>query len=530
MQETRLSGEPLFDAPQNAFESGPGLLEALTRFRWLVVSAGAGAAIVVFGLSSLQAASYDAEATMLLSDPRTSAVFDPSSSSISDRPRYVRNQADFVESAAVAVRAAEINGGETSATDIRDSVTAVPARDLDLITIRVSGPRAEGAADLANAVGNAYQQLVSERVQQTASDAIAELVSSKAELKIRVHSLDAALQADPGNGAIRAERDSVVAQLFNLDTRISQIDLDMALYGSGVEYFEVADIPTSPASPRPLRNGAAAAVIGLLAAAVFAWWWTERAPLAERRHDPAPILGAPLIGEVPDFAAAGAKGPAPVIHEPDSMAAEAYHFLASSVAMALERVGGLTVLITSASAGDGKTVTSLNLAAAASGNGKRVLVVDGDERARGLTRMGGDDSLPGLADLVHNNDLTLLDCLVRWRVADGRYITVLPSGQRSSAAGSGHATAYGSIMDEIKAAAGFVVVDSPPILAAAESIDLAAHADGVVLVVEQGTSLAALADVRTRLDVARTPLLGYVFNRATRRALDEKYAYGYGRT
>lgn len=161
MQETRLSGEPLFDAPQNAFESGPGLLEALTRFRWLVVSAGAGAAIVVFGLSSLQAASYDAEATMLLSDPRTSAVFDPSSSSISDRPRYVRNQADFVESAAVAARAAEINGGETSATDIRDSVTAVPARDLDLITIRVSGPRAEGAADLANAVGNAYQQLVS---------------------------------------------------------------------------------------------------------------------------------------------------------------------------------------------------------------------------------------------------------------------------------------------------------------------------------------------------------------------------------
>ena len=103
-------------------------------------------------------------------------------------------------------------------------------------------------------------------------------------------------------------------------------------------------------------------------------------------------------------------------------------------------------------------------------------------------------------------------------------------GQRSSAAGSGHAPAYGSIMDEIKAAAGFVVVDSPPILAAAESIDLAAHADGVVLVVEQGTSLAALADVRTRLDVARTPLLGYVFNRATRRALDEKYAYGYGRT
>ena len=307
-----------------------------------------------------------------------------------------------------------------------------------MVTIRAAQPTPEGAADLANAVGEAYQQLTIERVQNTASATIAELSASKGDLQVRVENLDAALRDDLSNAALKAERDGAVAQLVNYDTRIAQIDFNMALHGSGVEYFEAAEPPGSPAAPRPLRDSAAA------------------------------------------------------------------------------------------SEGDGKTVTSLNLAAAARGNGSRVLLVDGDERARGLTRMGGDDSLPGLADLTSDHDLALVDCLVRWKVGEDRAITVLPSGRVQGIAGLSHSSAFTDVMREIKGAAGLVVLDSPPILAAAESLELAAHVDGVVLVVEQGTPLAALEDVRSLLEMAGTPLLGYVFNRATRRGLGEHYAYGYG--
>jgi Mrp family chromosome partitioning ATPase len=55
---------------------------------------------------------------------------------------------------------------------------------------------------------------------------------------------------------------------------------------------------------------------------------------------------------------------------------------------------------------------------------------------------------------------------------------------------------------------------------------MAGRADGVVLVVEQGTPLQAIVDARDRIATVGTPILGYVFNRSARRS--SKYGYGYG--
>lgn len=511
--------------------AGPGLWDALSRFRWVILTTAVAAAVLVYGVSLLQSKTYQAESSMLLTDPRTSGVFDNNLTAISDLSRYVRNQATFAESSAVAARAATILDDTLSLDVISDSVSAVAARDLDLVVIRATHPTPEGAAGLADAVGEAYRQLTAENVQQTAAAVIDELTISKTNLQSRVDVLDAALRDDPENAGLQAERDAAVAQLINLDTRIAQIDVNTALYGSGVQYFEPAEIPTQPSSPKPLRNAAAAAVLGLLAAGLYAWWRSERTPIVEHRHEPAPFLGAPLLGEVPDFEDIGVSGPAPVIHEPDSVAADAYRFVASSVDFALERIGGTTVVVTSAGSGDGKTVTSLNLAAAAAGNGSSVLLVDGDERVRGLTRMGGDDSLAGLADLVRRNDLGLADCLIRWKVGPDRHITVLPAGGTPNGSVSSlHGAVFAKVMTELKAAARFVVVDSPPVLAAAESLDIASHVDGIVVVIEKGTPFRVLVDMRARLEMTGRPLLGYIFNRAPHASSGhgKSYAYGYG--
>ena len=308
---------------QDRFQLRVGVLEALSRFRWLVLLTSVVAATVTYGLSSRQADSYQAEASMLLTDPRTSGVFDDAAAGISSMFRYVRNQAEIIESDAVAIRAADLLGTSLTIGKITGSVSAVASRDLDMVTVLAVRPTATEAAALADAVAEAYQGLVAERVQDTAAVAIAEMADAKIELQTRVGELEASLGANPGNAALRAERDAAIAQLVNLNTRIQQIDINMALYGSGVEHFETADIPGSPVSPRPRRNAAAAAVLGLLVAGAYALWRTERSPLAEHRHDPAPVLGAPLLGQVPEFASVGVKGPAPAIHDPDSRTATA---------------------------------------------------------------------------------------------------------------------------------------------------------------------------------------------------------------
>lgn len=525
---TQPRGIDTFDATDMAAVNGSSLLEALWRFRWLVLVTALLAGGAGYGLSFLQATTYEAEAGMILTDPRTAGVFDDGSTVIRDLSRYVRNQAEFAESADVAIRAIDHLPSDSTLTveGITSAVSVTPSQNLDLVTIRATQPTATGAADLANAIGIAYQELVGEEVAKNANAAIDQLADSRDALRDRVDGLEGTLEAAPDNLAFQAERDAAIAQLVTLETRIEQINVNMALYGSGVQYFEEAEVPVSPATPKPLRNAALATVLGLLGSSALAWWRTERLPLAQDRHDPAPILEAPLLGEVPEFTWAKTEGPVPTIFEPTSAAAEAYQFIVSSLEFALGQIEGSTVLITSPGPAAGKTITALNLSVAALGDGTQLLLVDADERARGLTRMGGSDAALGLTDLAKREDLELLDCLQRWRVSDDEELNVIPTGSRvASAAGFFRSPEFRKLMTTLRSAAPLVVFDSAPVLAASEASDIAAQVDGIVLVIEQGTPLRALEETRSRIEMTGKPLLGYVFNRA-----DHKYGrYGYGR-
>ena len=73
----------------------------------------------------------------------------------------------------------------------------------------------------------------------------------------------------------------------------------LALYGSGVELFERAERPESPTQPKPRLGALLGALLGLLGAGIWAWWAAARNQRTEGPGDPARILGAPLLGEVP---------------------------------------------------------------------------------------------------------------------------------------------------------------------------------------------------------------------------------------
>lgn len=507
--------DPHEAAPHGAAE--PSLFAALWRFRWQVALTVIIAALAGYGLSLLLSTTYKAEAELLLSDPRDTGIFDEGSGGFVNPDRYVRNQAQFAGSSQVAARALELmpEGHGLSVKDVTEEVTVTPSANLDLLTITATQPTASGSALLANAIAEAYQQLVREQVQSNATQAIAELEESKQSLTARVEAVEANLEADPDNAALQAERDGLVAQRVTLDTRIEQINVNMALYGSGVQHFEAADAPTSRSTPRPTRNAAVAAVLGLLSAGAYAWWRAESTPLAQNRHDPAPILQAPLLAEIPEFATTGVDSPAPTIFEPMSAPAEAYQFLVSSLDFALKQNEGSTVLITSPRKGDGKTTTALNMSVAAVSSGTPALLVDADERARGLSLTGDRDQALGLTDLAQRDDLEVADCVQRWKVSDEHALSVLPAGSRvESTAGFFRSPGFRKVMTTLRSSAPVVLFDSAPVLAASEASDIASQVDGIVLVVARGTPLALLEETRSRLEMTGKPLLGYVFNRA----------------
>jgi Mrp family chromosome partitioning ATPase/capsular polysaccharide biosynthesis protein len=519
--------DPVNRGPVDDVDAGPGLLEAVWQFKWLVAAVTLLAMALGFAASFLQPTMYEGEARLLLTDPRNVGVFRGETGTTAlDPSRYVRNQAQVVTSTPVQRRALELVGERISIRDLDERVTAQPSVDLDLITIRALDPTAEGAAELANAVAQAYMDQVTSEVQGNAQSAITELEQSKAQLEERIRNAERGLAANSGNTALQAERDAAVSQLITIESRSDQIAVDAALYGSGVELFERSELPESPASPKPLRNAAVAAILGLLAASAYAWWRAEHTQSAERRQDAAAVLGAPLLGEIPDFSTVGITDAVPTVTAPKSVAAEAYQFVVASLEFALDSSGGSSVLLTSASPADGKTTTALNLAVAAAKDGRKVLLVDADERVRGLTRNSELPAEPGLTDL-RDEELPFDGCVAEWRLAPDFSLPFIAGGSKvADSAGFFRTPGFRTAMHRVKQQADFVMVDSPPLLAVSDTSAIASQVDGIVIVVARGTPLKLLEDVRQRLAFIGTPLLGYVFNRGVG---GKGGGYGYGR-
>lgn len=144
------------------------------------------------------------------------------------------------------------------------------------------------------------------------------------------------------------------------------------------------------------------------------------------------------------------------------------------------------IVVTSALPGEGKTFLALNLALSLCGeSGARVLLVDADPYRQGLAAPLGLRGQPGLSDALGDAGLDL-GGLVRKTTLPG--LSLLPSGRRAAGPGdppSGERlTAALTALTSRFGQGGTTIVDTPPVLASAEAIILAGHADRVVVVVE----------------------------------------------
>jgi capsular polysaccharide biosynthesis protein len=148
------------------------------------------AAVVGYGLSSLQTPLYQSSGTILLSDPRSTGDLASELSVFFDPGRYVRNQSAVIESPVVAERASTILGGTPTADDILGTISAEPEQDLDAITITAIGTNPIETSAIITAVVTGYGDIISEGVQTVAKESIEQLEIAKAGLTERIEELD----------------------------------------------------------------------------------------------------------------------------------------------------------------------------------------------------------------------------------------------------------------------------------------------------------------------------------------------------
>jgi capsular exopolysaccharide synthesis family protein len=205
---------------------------------------------------------------------------------------------------------------------------------------------------------------------------------------------------------------------------------------------------------------------------------------------------------------------------PASFAAEQYQGLCLTVER-LGRTRDLKVLaVTSPAAGDGKTVTSINLAAAlARGSNGRVLLIDADLRRPTVARqLGITDARAGLADLLAGPEITLTD--VAQPVGTSN-LDVIPAGTvHSGVSQILRSPRLEAVLQEARQRYGYIVLDTPPLLPVFDSALLAKSMDGVLMVVAANqTPRKLLGEALNMLEPSK--VLGIVFNR------DQRPLFGY---
>jgi capsular polysaccharide biosynthesis protein len=270
------------DGLSNDWQEGPGLVESVRRYKWLVVVAALIGAIAAFLWSSAQPVRYEGVIRVFLD---TGA----------DRPdpgRIVRSQAEFFSSPVVLDRTVALIDGRLTRKELEKRLTVEPARDADVITIRVLDATPKQAAGLADAVVRAYRDVLAQQSNNAARQEAAAAARRQQRLANEIDTLNGQLQNEPSNPRLLANRAAKEKQLSQLADQVEAVRRDADRATRRAEGFqETAALPEAPAAPKPLRTAVIGALLAMIVAAGLAWWLNGRRPAAERQSSPLRALG-----------------------------------------------------------------------------------------------------------------------------------------------------------------------------------------------------------------------------------------------
>jgi protein-tyrosine kinase len=211
-----------------------------------------------------------------------------------------------------------------------------------------------------------------------------------------------------------------------------------------------------------------------------------------------------------------------VDHNMSPASREQYRRLAAVLHDAHNTSGLRAIMVASAVAGEGKTLTASNLALTFSESyQKRVLLIDADLRRPSLHTVFRLDTALGLGDgLLSAGETKMLVRQVSPRLA------VLPAGRPSSDPMAGLTSdRMRRLLDEAKQSFDWVILDTPPVMLLPDAHLLASMVEGAVLVVRAGSTPHELVK-RSAEALGRPKILGVVLNRAEASgAHDDHYQY-----
>ena len=206
---------------------------------------------------------------------------------------------------------------------------------------------------------------------------------------------------------------------------------------------------------------------------------------------------------------------------------EAYKALRTNIRFFLADSGCKKFCITSSTAGEGKSITILNLAISFAQTGQRVLLIDADMRRPSLARLLIEKPAPGLSNVLAG--LSSETEAIRPNIYEN--LDVLLSGEMppnpSELLGSENMQ---KLLERMEKRYDYILVDLPPVGVVSDACVIANSLDGVLFLVRQNvTERDAIKYSIKQLELSGANLMGFVFNGAQTegKSYSDKYRYSY---
>jgi protein-tyrosine kinase len=202
---------------------------------------------------------------------------------------------------------------------------------------------------------------------------------------------------------------------------------------------------------------------------------------------------------------------------------EQYRRLAGILHQAQVERGVKVVMLASAQAAEGKTLTAANLALTLSESYKRrVLLIDADLRRPSVAKVFGLPEASGLSECLKSSELQALRIT---NVTDSLGLLLAGRADHDPMSGLTSGRMH-EVIEQAAASFDWVIIDTPPVGLLTDAHLLAAMVDAAVLVIDAGTTQHNVIQ-RAIQSIGREKIVGVVLNRVEQRALAEASQYKY---
>ncbi len=381
------------------------------------------------------------------------------------------------------------------------------------------------------------QSLVESFVQLATMPAVLEPVIEDLGLDATPRGLKGAIQADSPLNTSLIEISAVsadpqrAADLANgvaasLAETVADLSPTTSAGAASLKMTVVAEAEPSaaPFSPAPRRDAAAGVGVGLVLGVLVA---LLRAQLDTRVRTTKDLPGAPTrvaLGQVP-LDRTLVKHPRTLLQNPHSPLAESYRRLAANLQFLDASKPLRTIVVSSATPGEGKSTTAVNLAIVMAEKRSRVLLVDADLRSPSIADICGIEGAAGLSSVL-GTQATIDEVVQEWGVP-GLY--VVAAGQiPPNPSQLVDSPAMDAFLAAVTESYDLVIIDTPPLLALTDGAVLARKTDGAVVVARsKKISRPRLAEALASLDALGATCLGLLLNGVPTPRSELRYGYGH---